>query len=397
MDLSKMKKEELLEKATALNIDVTEKMTKKELLSLLENVELAESEPIEEKPSEAFTLEPREATQEEIEIIKESKEPIGSSSTRRSRRSGRSINRTTRSTGSANKTKDDNSFRDLSLSVDRHMKKVLRGTVYDVRGPFKTEDGEVNMVALVTYGTQLVIIPGHEFLQDWESLNTGQKAGYMRERIHQPIEFVALEYKAMEGREFWIASRTQAMEKVRRNAWFKRLPGGEYDIKAGDIREGVVTCVLRDSCFIEYKGVERRVKDSELTYEYLLDANEEFSPGDVVRFKILSIERDGEDIKTEFSVKQTVEDPMNRFVEDVHRGDHIGGEVRVSRVTPKGARVYVIVRGRGTIMCDIAGTIQDAPNPGDLVSLIVTGKSKPEAPKKWIWGTIYRVFPQNKR
>ena len=397
MDINKLKKEELLEKAKALNLDVTDKMTKKDIVALIEEAEKEKVEDSSLAPEEEI----REATENEAEILRESKALTQAAAdkglTRRSRRSGRNINRFARSVRNANKTKEDNNIRDLRISADRNMKKILKGVVTDVRGPFHTEDGDVNVLALLMYGTQLVAIPGQEFLPDWNELLPGQKVGYMRERIHQPVKFIVMGKMDIDGRDVWVASRIQAMEKDKQDSWFKRLPGGEYAIKEGDIKDGVVTCVLRDSCFIELDGIERRVRDTELTHEYILDANELFTPGDIVQIKVLFVERNGNDVKTEFSVKRTVEDPMIQFVKEVKRGDHMGGEVSVVRLTDQGVRVYVNIKNRGTVMCDMGRSAKDIPNPGDLATLIVKGKSKEGDSHNWVWGEIYRVLPKIQR
>ena len=382
MDISKVKKEELLEKAKALGLEVSEKMTNKEIADLIEK------EPQEEPL--------RSASEEEAEIVIESKALVNVPKRRTSRRSGRSITRFGKSDRIANRTAEDNNIRDLKLSADRHMKKILEGVIDDVRGPFNTADGDVNVLALLMYGTQLVVIPGQEFFSDWENLSKGQKAAFLRERIHQPTKFVVMGKMQIDNQDVWVASHTQAMEKLRKDTWFRTNQNGEYIIKEGDILNGTVTCVLTDSCFIEYGGVEERVFSSELAHEYVLDAKERFSPGDIVQFKVLGIEREkeGSVVKTSFSVKQSIEDPMIKFVDQVKRGDHMGGEVSNVLYFDDRVEIFVNIKNRGVVKCNMGRDAKDPPKQGDLVTLIVVGKSKKGDPRNWVWGEIYKVIPK---
>ncbi len=109
------------------------------------------------------------------------------------------------------------------------------------------------------------------------------------------------------------------------------------DLQPGDLREGVVSSVVNFGAFVDLGGMDGLVHVSELSWQHVSHPSEVVNVGDKVQVKVLEVDRDRERIS--LSIRQTKEDPWDRFVREVEPGSIIDGEV--TKTVPFGAFVSV--------------------------------------------------------
>ncbi|MDR0826447.1 MAG: 30S ribosomal protein S1 [Desulfovibrio sp.] len=148
------------------------------------------------------------------------------------------------------------------------------------------------------------------------------------------------------------------------------------DIKAGDVREAVVTRFAPFGAFLELApGVEGLAHLSELSWSRVGQAEEALSIGDRVRVKILEIETDKKTPRISLSLRQAADDPWAGLAERLQAGDIVGG--KVVRLAPFGAFVEVLPGIEGLVHISELShekrilKVEDAVSPGDMVSVKV--------------------------
>ena len=109
------------------------------------------------------------------------------------------------------------------------------------------------------------------------------------------------------------------------------------DLQPGDIREGIVSSVVNFGAFVDLGGMDGLVHVSELSWQHVSHPSEVVTVGDKVKVRVLEVDRDRERIS--LSIRQTQEDPWDRFVRETEPGAIIDGEV--TKTVPFGAFVSV--------------------------------------------------------
>jgi small subunit ribosomal protein S1 len=109
------------------------------------------------------------------------------------------------------------------------------------------------------------------------------------------------------------------------------------ELKAGEIRDGVVSSVVNFGAFVDLGGMDGLVHVSELSWQHVSHPSEMVSVGDKVKVKVLEVDLDRERIS--LSIRQTREDPWESFSTAHGVGDIVDGTV--TKTVPFGAFVSV--------------------------------------------------------
>ncbi len=114
-------------------------------------------------------------------------------------------------------------------------------------------------------------------------------------------------------------------------------------IEVGDSFDATITSVQPYGAFANIGGLEGLIHKSEMTWERNIDPSQFVNVGDVVRVQLLDINRDGDQVKLAFGMKQLIEDPFVSSMATVAVGELATGAV--TRLTDFGAFVDL---GSGT-------------------------------------------------
>jgi len=109
------------------------------------------------------------------------------------------------------------------------------------------------------------------------------------------------------------------------------------ELKAGEMRDGVVSSVVNFGAFVDLGGMDGLVHVSELSWQHVSHPSEVVSVGDKVKVKVLEVDLDRERIS--LSIRQTREDPWESFSGAHGVGDVVDG--KVTKTVPFGAFVSV--------------------------------------------------------
>jgi len=109
------------------------------------------------------------------------------------------------------------------------------------------------------------------------------------------------------------------------------------DLAVGEKRKGVVSSVVNFGAFVDLGGMDGLVHVSELSYQHVNHPSEVVKVGDEVEVKVLEVDLDRERIS--LSMKQTQDDPWERFSGEHEVGDVVEGAV--TKTVPFGAFVSV--------------------------------------------------------
>ena len=105
----------------------------------------------------------------------------------------------------------------------------------------------------------------------------------------------------------------------------------------GDVRDGVVSSVVNFGAFVDLGGMDGLVHVSELSWQHVNHPGEVVSVGDKVTVRVLEVDYDRERIS--LSIRQTMQDPWEQFIEASDSGDVLDGVV--TKTVPFGAFVSV--------------------------------------------------------
>lgn len=135
-----------------------------------------------------------------------------------------------------------------------------------------------------------------------------------------------------------VVSRRALLERERT----KNLESLLETLKAGDTIEGRITRLTSFGAFLELApSVEGMVHISELSWSRVGSADEAVSLGDLVRAKVLRIEKnDKGQVRIALSRKQAEGDPWENISERLHAGAVVQG--KVTRLAPFGAFVELL-------------------------------------------------------
>ena len=109
------------------------------------------------------------------------------------------------------------------------------------------------------------------------------------------------------------------------------------DLAVGENRKGVVSSVVNFGAFVDLGGMDGLVHVSELSYQHVNHPSEVVKVGDEVTVKVLEVDLDRERIS--LSMKQTQNDPWEKFSSEHEVGDIVDGAV--TKTVPFGAFVSV--------------------------------------------------------
>jgi small subunit ribosomal protein S1 len=157
-----------------------------------------------------------------------------------------------------------------------------------------------------------------------------------RVRDLEPYVGQVLEAKVIEldrNRNNVVLSRRAFLEEEQaeqRSAFLDQLTEAE-------IRKGVVSSVVNFGAFVDLGGMDGLVHVSELSYQHVNHPSEVVRVGDEVTVRVLEVDRERERIS--LSIKQTQEDPWDKFAEGHDVGDVVEGTV--TKTVPFGAFVSV--------------------------------------------------------
>jgi small subunit ribosomal protein S1 len=109
------------------------------------------------------------------------------------------------------------------------------------------------------------------------------------------------------------------------------------DLAPGDIREGIVSSVVNFGAFVDLGGMDGLVHVSELSWQHVNHPGEVVNVGDKVKVRVLEVDHDRERIS--LSIRQTAQDPWEKFAGESELGAILDGEV--TKTVPFGAFVSV--------------------------------------------------------
>jgi small subunit ribosomal protein S1 len=116
-------------------------------------------------------------------------------------------------------------------------------------------------------------------------------------------------------------------------------------IQSGQIVEGTVQRITSFGAFVDIGGVDGLVHISQLSHEHVEKASDVVSEGDIVKVKVLSIDRDNERIS--LSIKETMSGPWEGISERAGKGSILDGVVK--RLVSFGAFVEIFPGVEGLV------------------------------------------------
>src|SRR5918997_5812392 len=155
-----------------------------------------------------------------------------------------------------------------------------------------------------------------------------------RVRDLQPYVGMELEAKIIEldkNRNNVVLSRRAWLEQTQSEVRQSFLT----QLKAGEIRKGVVSSIVNFGAFADLGGVDGLVHVSELSWKHVDHPSEVVEVGQEVNVEVLDVDLERE--RVSLSLKATQEDPWRQFARKHEVGDVIEG--RVTKLVPFGAFV----------------------------------------------------------
>ncbi|MCC3358305.1 30S ribosomal protein S1 [Bacillus sp. REN16] len=116
-------------------------------------------------------------------------------------------------------------------------------------------------------------------------------------------------------------------------------------LKVGAVLEGTVQRLTDFGAFVDIGGIDGLVHISQLSHEHVSKPSDVVEEGQVIKVKVLSVDRDNERIS--LSVKETLPGPWENITEKLAVGDVVDGTVR--RLVSFGAFVEVLPGVEGLV------------------------------------------------
>lgn len=116
-------------------------------------------------------------------------------------------------------------------------------------------------------------------------------------------------------------------------------------LQVGTVLEGTVQRLTDFGAFVDIGGIDGLVHISQLSHEHVSKPSDVVSEGQVIKVKVLSVDRDNERIS--LSVKETLPGPWESITEKLSIGDVVEGTVR--RLVSFGAFVEVLPGVEGLV------------------------------------------------
>lgn len=248
-------------------------------------------------------------------------------------------------------------------------RRILTGMLGGVE---ETESGKT--LAIVDYKGFRVVIPLKEMLVKLEKNLKGAEYTEMIRRQNKllsnmlgcEIDFVVMGIDSKTRTV--VASRKEAMLKKRQTFYMNTDASGTHRIYDGRVVQARVIAVAEKAIRIEAFGVECSIMARDLSWNWIGDANDRFSVGDLILVKILEVKRDNiEDLSIKADVKSVSENTSHTYLKQCRVQSKYAGKVTDVH---KGV-VYVRLNNGANA---IAHTCLDRRAPGkkDDVSFAVT-------------------------
>ncbi len=214
-------------------------------------------------------------------------------------------------------------------------RRILTGQMGGIE---QTDNGKT--IAIVDYKGFRIVIPLKEMMINVGRSPSGQEYAELMLRQNKilgnmlgaEIDFIVkgIDSKARSV----VASRREAMMKKRQIFYLDTDASGMYRVHEGRIVQARVIAVVEKVLRVEVFGVECSIMARDLAWDWIGDAHERFSVGDLVLVRILSVRKDGlEEIAVKADIKSvsqnTSHDNLKKCriqskyagkVTDVHKG-----------------------------------------------------------------------------
>ena len=246
-----------------------------------------------------------------------------------------------------------------------------------------------NMVVVVLHhGSIKVVIPAEAFRDDYPEYDPSRGYGskkkmiktFLDNSIGAEIDYVVKKYDAES--EIAIASRLDAMNEIR--STFYRERKGHTAITPGTRVEGRIIAVIRSGAYVELKGVDTFIPNSELFHTRVFNAADNLfvSPEKKV-FMVLSTDEVDGKMQVKASLKQCSDNPMFKLYGQLVEQSVYGG--KCTMFTTYG--IYVTLTNGVQCLCAY-------PNKGQqpvMNSLVKVKISNINVKKLEAYGYITRV------
>ncbi len=258
----------------------------------------------------------------------------------------------------------------LTLKESLKSKKIITKEIHGVEKIGK--DGL--SVAVIWLGDFKIIIPTSECI-DIPDAGDRDKNTYeeylLSKRLASEIDFIIVGIE--EEKDIAVASRKLAMEKRKKEFLLETNKQGEYIVNEESVVEARIVCTNRAGIIVEIFGVESYIPSRELSYQRIQDAAAEYSVGQRIPVKILSITRDLETqyVEIEASLKQASPNPYLKAMKRYQVDDRYIG--KVSMVDENG--IFVALEGGIDVLCKYPDR-GARPTRGTTVTVRITTKNE---------------------
>ncbi len=184
-------------------------------------------------------------------------------------------------------------------------------------------------------------------------------------RVQDLEEFTGetLECKVIEinrNRNNVVLSRRAVLEEERKEARNEILDR----LEKGQVVEGKISNIVDFGAFVDLDGIDGLIHISELSWSHVTNPSEVVSIGDVVKVKVLDI--DNERQRISLGLKQTQDDPWERFISTYGPGNVLDG--KVTKLVDFGAFVEVLDGVEGLVhISELAD--RHVENPREVVDV----------------------------
>ena len=269
-------------------------------------------------------------------------------------------------------------------------RRILTGTLDTVE---QTQSGRT--LAVVNYNGFRVAIPAKEMLVNLPPATGGGSAAYsermtilarrLYSRLGSEIDFVV---KGIENRaRSIVASRKDAMYRKRQTFYMDTDETGQPMIYEGRIVQARVVAVAERVIRVEVFGVECNIRGSGISRAWYGSANENFSVGDTILVRVLTIRRpDIENIRITADIRSVTAEDSANLNKCVPQGHYVG------RITDIRSGVFFIRLNNGVNAVAHSSYDFRAPGKKDDVSFVVT---RIDPDHNVALGVITRIIRQN--
>lgn len=274
--------------------------------------------------------------------------------------------------------KEKNDLIDLLESL--RVGKILTGTIQGVE-----RSSENRSMAVIYHGAFKIVIPAEEAVmppEDFRDKNPDDVMHYLlTKRLGAEVDFIV---KGIDQESnVAVASRLDAMKAKRKQYYFGTDKDNNNLLYAGQCAEARVVSVIRAGIFVDVFGLEVYIPLRELSYQRMMDATDNFRPGQRILVKILALDRtDKANIRLTASVKQSAENPYEKALRRYTVDNRYVGTV--SMVDTNG--VFVALDGGIDCLCSYPK--RGRPPRGARVTVRILGINNES---NRIWGAITHI------